>query len=89
VIKLRRTQLYLDDELHRLLSALSRQEKKSLSELVRSAIADKYVKRDVVDKIAIVDRLAGIWKDREDMKSPERYIRILRKDRRRDRLVNG
>ena len=83
---MRRTQLYLDDELYRILSALSRQEKKSISELVRSAIAEKYIMKDAVDKIVIVDRLASIWKDREDMKSPEEYIRILRKDTRRERL---
>ena len=83
---MRRTQLYLDDELYRFLSALSRQEKKSISELVRSAIAEKYIMKDAVDKIVIVDRLASIWKDREDMKSPEEYIRILRKDTRRERL---
>lgn len=83
---MRRTQLYLDDESYRFLSALSRQEKKSISELVRSAIAEKYIIKDAVDKIVIVDRLAGIWKDREDMKSPEEYIRILRKDTRRERL---
>lgn len=85
---MRRTQLYLSDELYRYLSTLSRQEKKSISELVRSAIAEKYLIKDTIDKVDIVDRLAGIWKNREDMRSPGKYVRTLRKDTRKKRLRN-
>lgn len=85
---MRRTQLYLNDELYRFLSTLSRQENKSISELVRSAITEKYLMKDTIDKVDIVDRLAGIWKNREDMRSPGKYVRALRKDTRRKRLRN-
>ncbi len=83
---MKRTQLYLNDELYRYLSTLSRQEKKTISELVRSAITEKYLIKDTIDKVDIVDRLAGIWKNREDMRSAEKYVRALRKDTRKKRL---
>lgn len=44
--------------------------------------------KDAIDKVDIVDRLAGIWKNREDMRSPGKYVRALRKDTRRKRLRN-
>jgi len=86
---MRRTQLFLDDEIYRILSALSRQHRKSISELVRQAVAEKYMQGDKVDKTQIVDQLAGLWKDREDLKEIDMYIRGLRKDTRRKRFGLG
>lgn len=39
---MRRTQLYLDDDLWRVLQARSRQDKTTVSELVRKAVRERY-----------------------------------------------
>ncbi len=83
---MKRTQLYINEELYRVLSSISRTEKKSISELVSSAIAEKYMVKNTIDIIRVVDNLAGIWKDRKDIKNTDAYIRKCRKDTRRNRF---
>ena len=86
---MKRTQLFITEEMYRILSALSRQHGKSISELVRQAVTEKYIKGNEVDKVQMVDKLAGLWKHRKDLKDVDKYVRSLRKDSRRKRFGSG
>jgi hypothetical protein len=81
----RRTQLYLDEELWRALHARARKEKTTVSNLVRKAARDRYLytpEQRQADMMAAV----GIWKDRTDLPDTETYIRNLRGGKRMKRL---
>jgi metal-responsive CopG/Arc/MetJ family transcriptional regulator len=77
----RRTQLYLDEDLWKVLQVRSRQEKTTVSELVRQAVRDRYLSKAEVRKAAMT-AIIGMWKDREDIGDSTEYVRQLRKDRR-------
>lgn len=78
---MKRTQLYLDDEMARTLAALSRQKGKTVSELVRESVREKYMAGKNVDRAALAAELSGVWRNRRDLKDIEKVIRRLRKDR--------
>lgn len=86
---MRRTQLYLDEEMARTLAALSRQRGKTVSELVRESVREKYMARRGIDKAALGRQLAGIWAHRGDLAHTGRVVRRLRKGRRVKRLGLG
>lgn len=77
----RRTQLYLDDDLWNALHIRSRQEKTTISELVRQAVRERYLDKADERRAAMLG-IVGIWKDRADIQDSTAYIRELRKDRR-------
>lgn len=83
---MKRTQLYLDDDMAKTLSAVSRQRGQTVSELVRECIREKYSEQHSVDKVALARQLAGVWKLRTDILQAEEYVRGFRKDTRRKRL---
>jgi hypothetical protein len=83
---MKRTQLYLDDDLAKILSTVSRQRGTTMSELVRACIREKYGETQQVDKVALARQIAGIWKNRRDFGNTAHYVRRLRKDTRRERL---
>ncbi len=83
---MKRTQLYLDEEMSRMLAVVSRQRGTTVSELVRECVREKFGRNDAFDKLAIARRLTGTWKDRSDLGSTARLVRSLRKDTRRRRL---
>ena len=78
-----RTQLYLDDDVHARLTALARKQGRTLSELVRDAIARVHGERASDDRIATLRAIDGLWKDRADLGSTAAYVRRLRRDTRR------
>jgi hypothetical protein len=86
---MRRTQLYLHEEMARTLAALSRQRGKTVSELVRESVREKYMARRGIDKVALARQLAGIWAHRGDLTHAGRVVRRLRKGRRVKRLGLG
>jgi hypothetical protein len=86
---MKRTQLYLDDEIAKILSAVSRQEGRTISDLVRQCIREKFAHKKAVDKPALARQVAGLWKNREDLAKTHRLIRQLRKGSRRERLKRG
>ena len=83
---MKRTQLYLDDDMARILATVSRQRGATISELVRECVREKFGQTGVLDKAAMARRLAGIWKDRADLGDTRRFVRRLRKGTRRRRL---
>jgi predicted DNA-binding protein len=86
---MKRTQLYLDEEMARTLATLSRQKGVTVSELVRESVQEKYMSRNDHDKVHLARQLSGIWKNRKDLKEIDRSLRKLRKGRRLKRLGVG
>ncbi len=86
---MKRTQLYLDDEIARILSTVSRQTGQTVSELVRECIREKFAGKESINKAELARQLGGLWKHRKDLGSTKQYVRRLRADTRRQRLKNG
>ncbi|MBI1786250.1 MAG: CopG family transcriptional regulator [Acidobacteria bacterium] len=76
---MRRTQLYLEEDVWQVLHILARQSGSSVSDLVRKAVRDKYLSRGEGRRQAL-HSIVGIWKDRTDLPDTENYVRSLRKD---------
>ncbi len=83
---MRRTQLYLDDDLWNALQARARREGTTISALVRQAARERYL-GNLDERREAMKALVGIWKDRPDLpESTEEYVRSLRRDTRTERL---
>lgn len=89
IMNMKRTQLYLDEEMARTLAALSRQRGKTVSALVRESVREKYMARKGVDKIALARQLSGMWAHRRDLKAVGGVVRRLRRGTRLARLGRG
>ena len=86
---MKRTQLYLDDDIARILSTVSRQRGQTISELVRECVREKFGRKEKIDKTELARQLGGLWKNRKDLGDTKQYLRTLRTDTRRQRLKNG
>jgi len=86
---LKRTQLYLDEEMARTLETLSRQKGMTISELVRAGLRERYMRGKEIDKVSLARNLAGIWRDRKDLKDIDAAVRKLRRGSRLKRLQIG
>jgi Ribbon-helix-helix protein, copG family len=82
---MRRTQLYLEDDLWAALHAKASLEGATVSELVRIAVRERYMGNHEARRAAMMS-LVGLWKDREDLGDTESFIRNLRDDDRQERL---
>lgn len=78
---MRRTQLYLDDDLWTLLHALARRSNTTISDLVRSAVRTQYA---TAGRKEAFEKVIGIWKDRSDI--GDDYVRKLRRGSRIDKF---
>ena len=81
----RRTQIYLDDDLWTALHARARAEKTTVSELMRKAARERYVP-DSEERRAALMGIVGLWKNRTDLPDSETYVRSLRTGSRLKRL---
>jgi hypothetical protein len=86
---MKRTQLYLDEDMARRLAAESRRRGTTVSELVRDALLKGYGRGAGDDRRAIIDRLAGVWRDRTDLGATAAVIRRLRASARSRRWGGG
>jgi hypothetical protein len=83
---MRRTQLYLDDDLWDALHARARSQRTTMSDLVRQAVRDRYL-GNLEERRKAMEAFVGIRKDRKDLPdSTEEYVRRLRRDTRLERL---
>jgi hypothetical protein len=80
-----RTQLYLDDELHARLRDLARKQGRTVSDLVREALARVYGSDEVQNRLNTLDGIDGLWRGRRDLASTAAYVRRQRRDTRRSR----
>lgn len=83
---MRRTQLYLEEDLWQALHLFSRQLGFTVSELVRQAVRERYLGGTEKRKQAM-QAFVGLRKDRSDIGDSEAYIRKLRRGRRLNRLA--
>ena len=81
---MRRTQLYLDDQLWGALHARAQSEKTSVSELVRQAVRERYL-GDLDRRRAAMQSVVGIRKAKGDDDACEE-VRRLRQGSRLERL---
>src|SRR5262249_48182992 len=86
---MKRTQLYLDEEVSRLLAAESRRRQTTVSALVREAVATAYGRQDATARGAITRRLAGVWADRDDLADTATLVRAVRRSTRPRRWQKG
>lgn len=82
---MRRTQLYLDDQLWNALHARARRTGTSISELVRTAARERYL-GDIEERRSGMKALVGLRKDRHDIGNSESYVRRLRRGVRLERV---
>ncbi len=80
-----RTQLYLDETMHARLRDLARKQGRTVSDLVREALARVYAPTGIDGRISTLHSIEGLWRDRSDMGDSREYVRRLRKDTRTTR----
>ena len=73
---MRRTQLYLDEDLWNALHFHARLHGQTISELVRKAARDKYMGIPE-ERLAAMEAIVGLWRDRKDIENSEIYIRKM------------
>jgi hypothetical protein len=83
---MKRTQLYLHEDIWKVLHIRSRQQRTSISDLVRQAVREKYGSSPV-DRKQAMHALVGMWKDRKDLTDSTAYVRRLRKGKRLRRMA--
>lgn len=82
---MRRTQLYLDDDLWNVLHDRARSDNSTISELVREAVRERYFgKHD--RQMKAMQAFVGSRKDRADAPDAAEYVRSLRRGDRLERL---
>jgi hypothetical protein len=81
----RRTQLYLDDDLWQALHARARAEQTTISDLVRRAARERYLAK-LDERKAAMEGFVGSRKGRPEFRNPETYVRSLRRGSRLERL---
>jgi hypothetical protein len=84
---MKRTQLYLHEDIWKALHIRSRQQRTTISELVRQAVRDKYGSSPANRRQAM-QAIVGLWKNRKDLPDGETYVRRLRKGNRFRRLAS-
>lgn len=82
---MRRTQLYLDEDLWNALRTRARSDGTTMSELVREAIRERYLGK-LDERKSAMKSAVGLWKDRLDIRDSAAYVRRLRRGSRLRRI---
>jgi hypothetical protein len=82
---MRRTQLYLEDDLWTTLHAKALLEGSTISELVRVAVRERYM-GNLAERREAMLGVVGLWKNRADLEDSQSFVRNLRNDDRLKRL---
>jgi hypothetical protein len=82
---MRRTQLYLDNDLWNALHARARKEGTSISDLVRQAARERYLGK-LDERRQAMRAFVGIRQDRDETIDSTTYVRSLRRGKRLRRL---
>ncbi len=83
-----RTQLYLDEAMHARLRDLARKQGRTVSDLVREALARVYAPTGISDRIWSLHSIEGLCRYRSDLGYRREYVRELRRDTRTTRSRN-
>ena len=82
---MKRTQVYVEDDVWTVLQVRAKESHSTISELVRKAVREKYLDKATHRKEALLAAV-GLWKDRTDIPDGKTYVRHLRKDDRLKRI---
>ena len=82
-----RTQLFLDEAMHVRLRTLARKQGRTVSALVREALARAFGPSKMDERMRNLKAIEGLWRDRKDIGSTRAYVRNLRKDTHRRRIT--
>jgi predicted transcriptional regulator len=82
-----RTQIYLDEKIHNRLQEVARRQHRTISELVREALARVYGETSLHELRRTLSAIEGLWKDRDDIGDTRAYVRRLRRGTRRKRRL--
>lgn len=82
---MRRTQLYLDNDLWNALRICARSQRTTISNLVRTAARDRYL-NNLDERREAMLAFIGIRKERKNLPDSTQYVRRLRRDSRIERL---
>ena len=82
---MKRTQIYLDDQLWAALHARAQTEKTTVSELVRQAVQERYF-GNLEPRRAAMERFVGIGQGSAGDRDAREEVRSLRRGNRLDRL---
>ena len=82
---MKRTQLYLDDDLWHALHARARSEGTTISDLVRQAARERYLGK-LDERRKAMHAFVGIRQDRPEFADTAEYVRSLRRGNRIGRL---
>lgn len=82
---MKRTQLYLDDDLWKALHTRARRQKTTISDLVRQAARECYLGNGEARREAM-HAFVGIRKDRSELPDSTEQVRLLRRGSRIERL---
>ncbi len=80
-----RTQIYLDDAVHARLHELAVRQGRTMSDLIREAIARVFGESNLERRLNTLGAADGLWLDRDDLDDADVYVRRLRHDTRRSR----
>jgi hypothetical protein len=81
----KRTQLYMEEDVWKTLEMTAREQRCSISGLVRRAGREKYVSSPS-RKSELLKAIVGIWRDRNDLGRGDAFVRKLRKGERLRRI---
>jgi len=84
---MKRTQLYLNEDIWETLHIRARQQRTTISELVRQAVRERY-SRSSTDRRHAMQALVGMWKNRRDLADSTAYVRSLRRGSRLKRIAS-
>ncbi len=84
---MRRTQLYLDDDLWSALHSSARRMGTTVSDLVRQAARERYL-GPLDERKAAMQAIAGIRRGRPEFTNASQYVRSLRRGSRIEKLEN-
>jgi len=82
---MKRTQLYLEEDVWKVLQILSRQSGASISDLVRQAVRERYV-GGKANRQQVLMSVVGLWRNRKDLPNTDSYVRGLRQGKRLERV---
>jgi hypothetical protein len=82
---MRRTQLYLDDDLWNALRTRARREGTTVSDLVRQAARERYPGK-LDERREAMQAFVGLTRDRSELSDSVAYVRKLRRGSRVERL---
>jgi hypothetical protein len=80
-----RTQLYIDHDLYRALTALATARGETLSHVIRERLRRNLESERFADPLRTIEQATGLWADRRDLPDTESYVRGLRHDSHRRR----